>query len=213
MLYTHIHADISRNITTTSINERTHFFRKIYLSHFIRKGWCFLCVRGELETETDCHIFIPSSSNHSSTSFAFWWTSQLWVLRAQSLCLDLVLTPASISNWNCNSNSNWPKLSVVPGYIIVWHPPASCGRTHLHRIQPRPQVRVIFRYPRPDVPVSALLLIYTGASVDWRLGQRPICNTDSILKKVIRKSWTWTEIAKNPYSVKKARWADAATEL
>ena len=43
---------------TNKINnndERTHFFRKIYLSHFIRNG-CErvtkgLCVRGELETE------------------------------------------------------------------------------------------------------------------------------------------------------------------
>ena len=63
---------------------------------------------------------------------------------------------------------NWPKPSVAPGYIIVWRPPASCGRTHLHRIQPRPQVKVIFRYLQPDTPVSAVpLLIYTGASLDW----------------------------------------------
>ena len=91
-----------------------------------------------------------------------------------------------ISDWNCNSNSNWrleliasnsPKPSVAPGYIIVWHPPASCGRTYLHRIQPRPQVKVLFRYLRPDAPVSAVpLLIYTGASLDWRLGRGPICN-------------------------------------
>ena len=52
--------------------KRTHFLIKIYLSHFIRKGWCFLYVRGELETETDCHILTPSSSDHSSTYFAFW---------------------------------------------------------------------------------------------------------------------------------------------
>ena len=32
-------------------DERTHFFRKIYLSHFIRKGCEELWVRGELETE------------------------------------------------------------------------------------------------------------------------------------------------------------------
>ena len=31
----HIHADVSRNIMTTSMDERTHFFIKIYLSHFI----------------------------------------------------------------------------------------------------------------------------------------------------------------------------------
>ena len=95
LLYTHIQAGVSRNIMTTSINERRLFFIKIYLSHFIRKGWCFLCVRGELETETDCQILTPSSSDHSSTSFAFWWAAQPWVLRAQALCLELVLTPAS----------------------------------------------------------------------------------------------------------------------
>ena len=32
-------------------DERTRLFRKIYLSHFIRKGTKGLCVRGELETE------------------------------------------------------------------------------------------------------------------------------------------------------------------
>ena len=77
---------------------------------------------------------------------------------------------------NCNSNSNWLKPSVAPGYIIVWHPPASCGRTYLHRIQPRPKVKVIFRYLWPDAPVSAVpLLIYTGASLNWRLGRGSIC--------------------------------------
>ena len=80
---------------TISMNERTHVFIKIYLSHFIRKGWCFLCVRGELETEKDCHILTPSSSDHSSTSFAFWWAAQPWFLRSQALCLELVLTPES----------------------------------------------------------------------------------------------------------------------
>ena len=54
------------------MNERTHFFIKIYLSQLIRKGWCWLCVRGELETGTSCYILTQSSSDHSSTSFAFW---------------------------------------------------------------------------------------------------------------------------------------------
>ena len=30
-VYSYIHADVSRNIMTTSMNERTHFFVKIYL--------------------------------------------------------------------------------------------------------------------------------------------------------------------------------------
>ena len=73
LLYTHIHADVSRNIMTMFNDERTHFFIKIYLLHFIlervAKGLCSLCVRGELETGTDCYILTPSSSDHSSTEF------------------------------------------------------------------------------------------------------------------------------------------------
>ena len=133
------------------MNERTHFFIKIYVSH-----WCWLCVRGDLETGTDCYILTQSSSDHSSTSFASWlgcstvdhWGPRPFVWSWSSLCWH------PISNWNCNLNSNWPKPSVAPGYIIVWHPPASCERTHLHRIQPCPQVKVIFGYLRPDAPVS-----------------------------------------------------------
>ena len=75
--------------------KRTHFFIIIYLSHFIRKGWCFLCVRGELETEADWYILTQSSSEHSSTSSSFCWAAQPRVLRAQALCLELVLTPVS----------------------------------------------------------------------------------------------------------------------
>ena len=57
---------------TTSMNEGTHFFIKnIPLKFYSQKGWSWLCVRGELETGTDCYILTPTSSDHSSTSFAF----------------------------------------------------------------------------------------------------------------------------------------------
>ena len=118
-------------------------------------GWCWLCVRGELETETDCHILTPSSSDHSSTSFAFWLGCSTGVsdgpsplsgagahsagilspTTTRTHCLELT---ASNSNSNCDSNSKWPKPSVALGYIIVYFS-ASCVRTHMHRIQPRPQ--------------------------------------------------------------------------
>ena len=52
--YTTIHIYM-RKQSQHNNNERTHFFRKIYLSHFILNGceWVVkgLCVRGELETE------------------------------------------------------------------------------------------------------------------------------------------------------------------
>ena len=39
------------------MNEQTHFFIKnISLTLYFWKGWCWLCVRGELETGTDCYI-------------------------------------------------------------------------------------------------------------------------------------------------------------
>ena len=58
----------------TNLNERTNtlLYKKIYLSHFIRKCLCFFCVRGELETGTDCYILTQSFSDHSSTSSSFW---------------------------------------------------------------------------------------------------------------------------------------------
>ena len=171
---------------TTSMNERTHFFIKIYLSHFIleraaiglRKGWCWLCVSGELETGTDCYILTPSSSDHSSTSFAFWLgcsTGGHWGPKPSVLSwFSLRRHPISNCDWNSLPRTDQLKSSVAPGYIIVWHPPAFCGRTHLHRIQPRPQVKVIFRHPRPDAPV-----LYTGASLDWRLNRGSMCYTTS----------------------------------
>ena len=109
-----------------------------------------------------------SSFDHSITSFAFWLAAQSWVLGALALRLELVLIPpASYLQLRLElsaSNSNWIKPSVVPGYIIVWLPPASSARTHLHRIQPRPQVKVIFRHPRPDTPVSSA---YLHRCISW----------------------------------------------
>ena len=69
-----------------------------------------------------------------------------------------------ISIWNCNLNFNWLKPSLAPGYIIVWHPPASSVRTHLHPFQPHPQVKVLIRHPRPDAPFSSP---YLHRCVSW----------------------------------------------
>ena len=152
------------------MNERTHFFIKIYHSHFIQKGWCWLCVRGELETGTDCYILTLSSSDHSSTSSSFWLGySTVGHWGPQTLCLQTdshagILSPTdSNCNWNWNSNLNWLNTSVAPGYIIVSRPPASCGRTHLppSLIQSRPQVKVIFRYLRPDASISLFFRLFT----------------------------------------------------
>ena len=127
------------------------------MSHFIRK--CWLCLRDESETGKDCYILTQSSSDHSSTFSAFWLgcsTVGHWGPQALSLQADSHAGILSPTDSNCNCNGNWLKPSLAPGYIIFWLPPASCGCTHLRRIQPRPQVKVILRYLRLDAPVSLL---------------------------------------------------------
>ena len=137
------------------MNERTHFFIKnISLTLYSRKGWCWLCVRGELETGTDCYILTPSFSDHSSTSFAFWLgCSTVSHSGPKALCLPLALNSVSCPPIDSNSKWNWAKLSVAPSYIIVSRTPASA------------------------VPP----LIYTGASLDWRLGRGSIYNNHPVL--------------------------------
>ena len=58
----------------TNFNERTNtlLYKTISLTLYSWKGWCWLCVRGELETGTDCYILTQSSSDHSSTSSSSW---------------------------------------------------------------------------------------------------------------------------------------------
>ena len=89
MLYGHIQLNVYIYNYTLNIikhnddfNERTNtLLYKIYLLLFIlervakglRKGWSWLCVRGELETRTGCNILTQSfSRNHSSTSSSSW---------------------------------------------------------------------------------------------------------------------------------------------
>ena len=119
----------------------------------------------------DWHILSSSSSDYSSTSSSFCWAAQpaFWGPKSSDWSwLSLRhLIPNRNFNSNSNSNCNWnwtqpapnsnsPKPSVAPSYIIVWHSPTSSGRPHLHWIQPRPRVKVIFWYLRPDAPVSSL---------------------------------------------------------
>ena len=103
-------------IMTTSMNERTQFFIKnISLTLYSRTGWCWLCVRGELETGTDCYILTQSSSDHSSTSFSSWLgcsTVGHWV--PKTLYLPLALNSASLQLTPIDTS----RLS--PGYIIVY---------------------------------------------------------------------------------------------
>ena len=94
--YIIIYTETYSNIMTTSMNELTCFFIKIYLPHFIHKRvakgvMLVMCERWrQIATYwPQVPLTIAALLLHSC------WAAQLWVLRAQALCLELVLTPAS----------------------------------------------------------------------------------------------------------------------
>ena len=157
------------------MNERTPFFiKKIYLSHFILL-MLVVCEKWVGDGDRLLHIN-PSSSDHSSTYFVFWLGCS--TVGPSDWSWLSIRHPVPNSNWNCNSN--WLKPSVAPGYIIFLHPPASCGRMQLP-----PSPNLTTSTIQGDIPISStgctcftvLPLIYTGASLDWRLGRESICYT------------------------------------
>ena len=172
MLYTHTHVDVSRELIKHNDDfKRTHehaSLLKKYSSHTLfskgfRKGWCWLCVRGELETGTDFYILTATSSDHSSTSFAFWLgcsTGGHWGLKAsvwswfslrnlifqEEVQLELQLTQTVRGTWlyNCLTTTSflWACTSVPnsttstgQGDIPISSTGCTCFRpsTYLHR--------------------------------------------------------------------------------
>ena len=180
--YTYTYGNIINNNA-----ERTHFFRKIYLSHFILKRVAKGCESVDVgyvwevswrRRETATHwpqvlLTIEALLPHSvvllnrgpeGPSPLSWTGSYSGILsptypcNSNSNCLKL-----TTSNW---LEVNWPKPSVAPGYIIVcflWTYPSAPNST-------TSTGQVTFLYLRPDAPV-----IYTGASLNWQLGRGSIC--------------------------------------
>ena len=93
--YNYSYTYTCRNIVNNN-DEGTHFFRKIYLSHFIRKGCKRVVCERWFGDWTDCNILTPSSSFFSSFSISFCWAPQPGILRAQALCWELVITTSVI---------------------------------------------------------------------------------------------------------------------
>ena len=148
-LYVYIY--ICGNIINNN-DEQTHFFRKIYLSHFIRKS-CVWEVSWRLNRLQNIDP-PPSSSVFSSTSFLILPGCSIEgsggpnpLLGACSRCLELLL---ELQLW-----LQLTQLSVAGGYIIVWCPPASCKGPICTEFNPS-MVKVISWYLRSDAPVSRL---------------------------------------------------------
>ena len=112
----------------------------------------------------------------------------------------LLMTIAALLShlgWGCSTVGHWgPKALCLPlaltsasclqltravwapGYIIVSHPPAS----------------------------AVLPLIYTGASLDWRLGRGSIYNRSSKLYPVSAQNCCWSVYAGRPTLVQPYEW-------
>ena len=97
--------------TMSNFNERTNaLLYKNIISHPLSlKGWCWLCVRDELETGTDCYIDPKFFFDHSSTSFASWLgCSTVGHWGPQALCLQAYSHACILSP----TDPNWLKPSV-----------------------------------------------------------------------------------------------------
>ena len=150
------------------MTNETQFFRKIYLSHFIRNGTKGLRKGYVWEVSwrmnKDCNILTPSSSDYSSTSFSSCGAAQPGAQRTQlsagsgSRCFELQhLSPNSdllLTRTSCSTRLyNWLT--------------STCFSERRICTQFNPfTVKVIPWYLRPDAPV-----IYTGAFPIWQLGR------------------------------------------
>ena len=152
-----------RNHSQHNNDERKHFFRKVYLSHFMRKGY----------KSAICERWVGD------------WTAY-WPPVPLPLAALLFRSAGLLNRGSWGpvlsraSYLQLTELPVAPGYVIVWHPPASC-RSHICTQFNPSTVKVIPWYLRPDAPV-----IYTGAFLIWQLSRGSICY------KPVEISWnTW----------------------
>ena len=114
-------------------DERTHFFRKIYLSHFIRNGCERVMCERWVGDWTNCNILTPSSFVFISTSFSFCWATQSGIPRAHS---SLLGAGSLYSIW---SPTNWLQTNWTSCRIGLYHCLTSTSflwASHLHPIQP-----------------------------------------------------------------------------
>ena len=118
----------------TNFNERTNtlLYKNISLTLYSRNGWCWLCVRGELETGTDCYILTQVLLTIAVLlSHLGWGCSIVNPWGPKALCPPLlshfgILSPT-------DSNCNWLKPSVSWLYFSLTSTCFRCSSAYLHR--------------------------------------------------------------------------------
>ena len=150
-----------------SMNERTHFFIKIYLSHFILE-------------RVDVGCVWEVSWRWGQT--AIYWPKVLLTIVAFFIILAELLNCWSLRDANLQFASWFSRWHLVPQLT----PTATATRTELTQsvcstwlyncLTP-----TCFMWAYASAPNSTtstgqgVSLIYTGASLDWRLGRGSIC--------------------------------------
>ena len=130
----------------TKFNERTNtLLYKKYISHTLFSKGLMFLVCERWVETRTDCYFDPSSSDYSSTSFLTWLVCST-VGHWGPKALYLPLTLNSASCPQLTQTAT-DSSRLYPDYIFVWHPPDS----------------------------AVLPLIYTGTSLDWRLGRGSIC--------------------------------------
>ena len=92
------------------MNERIHFFIKIYLSHFILERVMFLVCERWVETRMDCYFDPSSSSTIAALLSHLSWVAQPWVTEG---CKVLSLQAGSHAGILSPTDSNHP------GHLVI----------------------------------------------------------------------------------------------
>ena len=144
-------------------DERTQFFRKIYLSRY----WKHCVWEVSWRLNKDCNILTPT----------------LLAIAAFLSCSPGLLNrgpggPSSAGTWFSFRHllSNWSELPVAGGYIIIWHPPTSCERHNPHSIQPFDSQG----YPLISSTGCTCYLHRCISHLTARPGRRSICNSSEL---------------------------------
>ena len=162
----------------TNFNEQTNtlFYKNIPLTLYSLKGDVSCVWEASWRQGQTATYWLQVLLTIAALLSRLGWAAQPWVTGGPS-------PPSGAGSHSgisspTGTGTDWHKPSVAPGYIFVWHPPVSCGRTHLP-LSPNSTTST----GQGDIPISStgctcftvLPLIYTGASLDWRLGRGSIC--------------------------------------
>ena len=113
------------------MTNKTQFFRKIYLSHFIRNGCERVVCERWVRDWTNCNILTPSFFVFSSTSFLLCWLLNRGPEGPQSYAGSWFSLPRTATNW-----LQLTKPVCGTGLYNCLTPTCFLWVSHLHPIQP-----------------------------------------------------------------------------